>query len=108
MGDTFARGGSFHTFRLIRPDQSEYAISKKGPHFMGDRLFVTPADGSSIGLQVDDRQTVTRSKINTSRWTTARSRQTNSDRLFSVVFCSYILNIIAGLVLTCSDAQNVH
>jgi len=26
MGDTFARGGSFHTFRLIRPDQSEYAI----------------------------------------------------------------------------------
>src|SRR6218665_2744407 len=28
-------GGSFHTFRLIRPDQSEYAISKRGPHYMG-------------------------------------------------------------------------
>ena len=35
MGDTFARGGSFHTFRLIRPDQSEYAIWKRGPHYMG-------------------------------------------------------------------------
>src|SRR6218665_29502 len=31
--------GSFHTFRLIRPDQSEYAMSKGGPHYMGDRLF---------------------------------------------------------------------
>ena len=31
MGDTFARGGSFHTFRLIRPDQSEYA-NRKGDH----------------------------------------------------------------------------
>ena len=27
--------GSFHTFRLIRPEQSEYAISKGGPHYMG-------------------------------------------------------------------------
>jgi len=34
MGDTFARGGSFHTFRFIRPDQLEYAISKRGPHYM--------------------------------------------------------------------------
>jgi len=32
-------GGSLHTFRMIRPDQSEYAISKMGPHCMGDRLF---------------------------------------------------------------------
>jgi len=24
---------------LIRPDQSEYAISKGGPDYMGDRLF---------------------------------------------------------------------
>src|SRR6218665_2621174 len=39
MVDTFPRGGSFHTFRLIRPDRSEYAISKRGPHYMGDRLF---------------------------------------------------------------------
>src|SRR6218665_3313346 len=39
MGDTFARGGSFRTFRLIRPDHSEYAISKGGPHYMRDRLF---------------------------------------------------------------------
>src|SRR6218665_758045 len=28
-------GGPFHMFRLIRPDQSEYAISKRGPHYMG-------------------------------------------------------------------------
>src|SRR6218665_515921 len=27
-------GGSFHTFRLIRPDQSAYAISKRGPHYI--------------------------------------------------------------------------
>src|SRR6218665_3000719 len=32
-------GGSFHTFRLIRPDQYEYAISKRGPHYTGDMLF---------------------------------------------------------------------
>jgi len=32
-------GGSLHTFRLIRPDQSKYAISKRGPHYMGYRLF---------------------------------------------------------------------
>src|SRR6218665_1590280 len=31
--------GSFHTFRLIRQDQSEYTISKGGPHYMGDSLF---------------------------------------------------------------------
>ena len=29
----------FHTFRLIRPDQSEYAISKREPHYMRDKLF---------------------------------------------------------------------
>jgi len=29
-------GGSFHTFRLIRPNQSEYAILKRGPHYMGE------------------------------------------------------------------------
>ena len=28
-------GRSFHTFRLIRPDQSQYAISKRGPHYIG-------------------------------------------------------------------------
>src|SRR6218665_2668276 len=39
MGDTFARGGSFHTFRLIRLDQFEYAILNRGPHHRGDRLF---------------------------------------------------------------------
>src|SRR6218665_126651 len=74
MGDTFARGGSFHTFRLIRPDQSEYVISKREPHFMGDRLFVTPADGSSIGPQVDERQTVTTTKINTNNTTTPTTK----------------------------------
>jgi len=36
-------GGWFHTFRLIRPDQSEYAVSKRGPHYMGGiGYFVTP------------------------------------------------------------------
>ena len=54
QGDPFSRGiilydswgirlhgGYVCTFRLIRPDQSEYAISKGGPHYtcMGDRLF---------------------------------------------------------------------
>jgi len=39
MWDTFARGRSFHTFRLIRPDQFEYAILNRGPHHRGDRLF---------------------------------------------------------------------
>jgi len=39
MGDTFARGGSFHTFRLIRPNQSEYAIIKGDHIIWGDKLF---------------------------------------------------------------------
>src|SRR6218665_3099102 len=30
---------SFHTFRLIRTDQSESAIWKGAPHYMGARLF---------------------------------------------------------------------
>src|SRR6218665_2598986 len=34
-GYVCTRGGSFHMFRLIRPSQSEYAISKRGPHYMG-------------------------------------------------------------------------
>src|SRR6218665_2908587 len=44
MGDTFARGGSCHTFIYIYiwPNQSEYAISKRGPHYMGLGYFVTP------------------------------------------------------------------
>src|SRR6218665_2151534 len=48
MGDTFARGGSFHTFRLIPPDQSEYDISKGGPQYMGDRLFRDTGRGDSV------------------------------------------------------------
>src|SRR6218665_2388091 len=31
MGIRLHEVGSFHTFRLIQPDQSEYAISKRGP-----------------------------------------------------------------------------
>ena len=37
-------GIRLHTFRLIRPDQSEYAISKRRPHYNGGiGYFVTPA-----------------------------------------------------------------
>src|SRR6218665_637919 len=31
MGIRLHEVGSFHKFRLIQPDQSEYAISKRGP-----------------------------------------------------------------------------
>src|SRR6218665_592758 len=56
MRDTFARGGSFHTFRLIRPDQSEYTISKRGPHYMGDRLIRDTGALASRLLQRSTRE----------------------------------------------------
>src|SRR6218665_2554074 len=52
MGNTFARRGSFHTFRLIRLDQSEYAISKRGPHYMGDRLFRDTGTSLFTGTEI--------------------------------------------------------
>ena len=53
-------GGSFPTFRLIWPDQSEYAISKRGPCYMGEiSYFVTQAlkirmDYSNNNLRVSN------------------------------------------------------
>ena len=34
MGDTFARGGIVPHVQIDPADQSEYAISKGGPHYM--------------------------------------------------------------------------
>ena len=39
MGDTFARGGIVPHVQIDPAGSIEYAISKRGPHYKGDRLF---------------------------------------------------------------------